>query len=82
MLFVEIIEAISIASFLAKAEKRTYVTIAIRKTDTIKVLMMVLWETRSLDSKKYIALSSRLEEIGKKLGGWNGQLAKQNSPSK
>ena len=42
---------------------------------------MILWETKSLDNKKYIALSLKIEEIGKMLGGWSGQLAKQNSPS-
>jgi hypothetical protein len=41
---------------------------------------MVLWETKSLDNKKYIALSLPVDEIGKMLGGWNGQLTKQNSP--
>jgi len=49
--------------------------------DTIKVLLEVLWETKSLDTKKYIALSEPLNEIGKMLGGWSGQLIKQNSPS-
>lgn len=43
---------------------------------------MVLWETKSLDDKKYIALSVKIEEIGRMLGGWNGQLSKQNSPYK
>lgn len=81
-LCVEIIEAISIASFLPKEEKRSYVSIAIRKLDTFKVLLMVLWETKSLDNKKYIALSVHMDEIGKMLGGWNGQLLKQNSPNK
>ena len=38
--------------------------------------MMVLWETKSLDNKKYIALSDQIDTIGKMLGGWNGQLAK------
>ena len=32
--------------------------------------------------KKYISLSVQLDEIGKMLGGWNGQLTKQNSPKK
>ncbi len=63
-LFVEIIEAISIASFLPKNEKRPSVSIAIRKIDTVKVLLMVLWETKSLDNKKYIALSSQIDGIG------------------
>ncbi|MBI1755297.1 hypothetical protein HY250_01880 [Candidatus Azambacteria bacterium] len=43
---------------------------------------MVLWESKSLDNKKYIALSMKINEIGKMLGGWSGQLTKQNSPEK
>jgi len=77
---VEIIEAISIASFLSREEKPPWVRLAIRKTDTLKILLMVLWEIKALDDKKYIALSTGIDEIGKMLGGWNGQLIKQNSP--
>jgi hypothetical protein len=79
-LFIEIIEAIAVASFLSREEKQPYVRVAIRKLDTLKILLMVLWETKSLDNKKYIALSLPVDEIGKMLGGWNGQLTKQNSP--
>ena len=81
-LFVEIIEAISVASFLSKSEKLPYVRLAIRKVDTLKVLLLVLWETKSIDDKKYVALSLQIEDIGRMLGGWNGQLVKQNSPVK
>ena len=81
-LFVEIIEAISIASYLPREEKQPWVRLAIRKLDTAKILLMVMWETKSLDNKKYLALSMPLEEIGKMLGGWQGQLARQNSPLK
>jgi hypothetical protein len=81
-LFVELIESISVASFLQKDEKLTWVRIAIRKIDTIKVLFMILWESKSIDSKKYIALSLQIEEVGKMLGGWSGQIVKQNSPKK
>ncbi len=79
VLFVEIIEAIACATFLARNEKQPYVRLAIRKLDTVMVLLMVLWETKSLDAKKYIALSKTLDEVGKMLGGWNGQLTRQNS---
>lgn len=80
-LFVELIEAIAAASFLSREEKHPYVRLAIKKLDTLRVLLMVLWETKSLDTKKYIALSVILDEAGKMLGGWNGQLTKQNSPT-
>ena len=79
---VEIIEAIAIAGYLPREEKQPYVRIAIRKTDTLKIFLMILWETKSLDNKKYIALSEKVSEIGRMLGGWNGQLAKQNSSQK
>ncbi len=82
ILYIESIEAISIAAFLIREEKIPYVRVAIRKIDTLKILLMILWETKSLDSKKYIALSLKIEGIGKMLGGWNGQLTKQNSPTK
>ena len=83
---------------MSKEEKQPWIRIAIRKTDTLKILLMVLWETKSLDNKKYVAVSTPLNEIGKMLGGWNGQVTKkieeikvnlsdttpvkQNSPSK
>ena len=80
--FISVIEAISQASFHPKNEKQPYVKLAIRKIDTLKILLMVLWESKSLPDKKYIAISTKIDEIGKMLGGWNGQLIKQNSPAK
>lgn len=79
-LFIASIESTAQASFISRSEKQPYVRLAIRKIDTLKILLMVLWETKSLDNKKYIALSLKMDEIGKMLGGWNGQLSKQNSP--
>ena len=79
-LFIESIEVTVTAAFLPKEEKVPWVRLAIRKADTIKILLTILWETKSLDDKKYIALSEILNEVGKMLGGWNGQLHKQNSP--
>ena len=80
--FIDIIETISIAGFLSKEEKRPWVRLAIRKTDVLKVLLMILWETKSLDDQKYIDLSLKIEEFGRDLGGWNGKLLKENSPAK
>ncbi len=79
-ILVEMIEMTSVAGFTPRQEKIPYVRTAIRKLDTARVLLLVLWETKSLDNKRYIALSEKLEEIGKMLGGWHGQLVKQSSP--
>jgi hypothetical protein len=80
-IFVETIEAIAAASYLSKTDKQPWVRLAIRKLDTLKILLLVLWETKSLDHKKYGALSAPLDEVGKMLGGWNGQLTRQNAPA-
>ena len=76
-LLLELIENITIASFLKKEEKLPYLGKAMQKLDTLKIMLLILWETKSLDQKKYLNLSLALNEIGKMLGGWNGQLLKQ-----
>ena len=81
-LFIEIIEAVSAAAFLSREEKLPYVRLATRKVDALKLLCMILWETKSLETRRYIALSEVLGEVGKMLGGWNGQLLKNSSPPK
>jgi hypothetical protein len=78
-LLIHAIEAISTASFLPPEKKQSFVQVAIRKIDTVKLLILILWETKALDEKKYIALSLPLDDVGRQLGGWNGQLTKQNS---
>ena len=79
-IFIEIIEMIAYAAFSSKTEKIPYIKVAIRKLDTIKILLQVLWESDGLDDKKYINISELLHEIGRNIGGWYGQLNKQNSP--
>jgi uncharacterized membrane protein YjdF len=81
-LFVELIEMTASASFVQKLDKIIYLKTAIRKLDTLKILLMVLWESKSIDNKKYELLSVPLDEIGKMLGGWIGQVEKQNSPDR
>jgi hypothetical protein len=66
------------ASFLPRGEKEPYVRVAIRKLDTLRILLMIAWESRALDTKKYGAISKVVEEVGRQLGGWYGQLTRQN----
>ena len=81
-LYIEAIEATSAAAFLPREEKIPYVRLATRKIDTLKLLLMVLWESKSLDTKKYAALSEKMDEIGKMLGGWQGQLIHRQAQGK
>ena len=77
----EIIESVAAAAFLKPEEKIPYVKIAIRKSDVMKIFLNILWKTKSLDDKKYILISEKLNTIGKDLGGWLGSLSKKNSPN-
>lgn len=82
-LLIEIIEKIAIASFLKPEEKIPYVQFVVKKIDLLKILLMIIWETNSLDDKQYVSLSEKTYEIGRMSGGWLGQLlSKQNSPAK
>ncbi len=76
---IETIEAVASASFMSRQEKLPYVRLAIRKMDTVKILLAILWESKSFETKRYAALSRPLEEVGRMLGGWHGQIVKQNS---
>lgn len=68
------IEAVFIASFLAKEKKLPYVERAAVKLDLAKFFLQVAWEIKALDSKKYALVSEQLSEVGKMLGGWLRQI--------
>ena len=80
--FIQIIESILVASFLEKQEKQPFVKKAIISLDTLKFLLLILWEIKAIEAKKYITISEPLQTAGKQLGGWHGQMVKQNSPTK
>lgn len=69
----------SSASFVKKEEKTPYLRTAIRKLDTLKILLLTLWETGSIETKKYELLSTPIDEIGRMLGGWLGQVENKNT---
>jgi len=76
-----VIEAVSAAVFLIKQDKLPFLKLAIRKLDTIKILLLVGWENKFIMNTKYADLSLKLDKIGKMLGGWKGKLEKENSSS-
>lgn len=47
---------------------------SIAKLDTLKFFTQLAWESKLIPSEKYIDLSTKLEEIGKMLGGWRKGL--------
>lgn len=79
-LFLETVEFLLSAGSVSSAERLIKVSRALSATDSVKFLLQVAWEIRSLDTKKYTALSEKLDEIGRMLGGWLKQLSQKTSP--
>ena len=69
-LFLETIEFIVKANYADKLEKLISLKRASVKLDLLKFFLQIAWEVKSLDNKKYISLSEKLNEVGKMLGGW------------
>ncbi|MDO8516117.1 MAG: four helix bundle protein [bacterium] len=75
-LFIETIESVFIASYVSRERKLPYIERAAGKLDLVKFFLQTLWEIKVLDNKKYIALSEKLNEVGRMLGGWMKQSSK------
>ena len=69
-LFLGVIEEIIKASSSDKTEKLIFLRVASVKLDLLKFFLQIAWEIKSLNHKKYINLSEKLNEVGKMLGGW------------
>lgn len=69
-LFLELLENTIRAGYSDKTEKQIFLKRASVKLDLLKFFLQVAWEIKSLENKKYIKLSEKLNEIGKMLGGW------------
>jgi len=80
-LFIETAEPIFIATYLGKDQKLPYLRKAAAQLDLVKFFLQILWEIQSLDNKKYVVLSEKLDEIGRMLGGWIRQLSNNTRPA-
>lgn len=69
-MLLELIEYTIQASYADKIEKITALKRASLKLDFLKFFLQISWEVKSLDNKKYISISEKLNEVGKMLGGW------------
>ena len=70
------LEYILIASNFEKERKLRVLESANGKFDVLKVLLRVARELKILDSRKYLSLEMKIQEIGRMLGGWIRSLTK------
>ncbi len=76
-LTLEILEGILTASKLYKSEKVPVLDKTSVKLNLLRVFLRLMKEVKTIDNKKYVALESSVDEIGRMLGGWI-RSAKEN----
>lgn len=72
--FLKILENIFITIYLPKEKKIDRLSLTIAELDRLKFFLQLAWENKCLATKHYAELSSRLEEVGRMLGGWKKGL--------
>lgn len=71
--FLHAIEYSFLASYSELSQKLIFIDKAIARVDLVKILLLLAWETKSLDTKKYTHISTYLDEAGRMLGAWRKQ---------
>lgn len=78
-IFLLSIEYCFLASYSSAGDKLMYIDRAISRCDLLKLLLLLAFENKDVDIKKYIHISTGLEEAGKMLGGWRRQILQKTS---
>lgn len=77
--FVQVLELLQIATYQSPTEKLHTLERALSGVDTLKFFLRIAWEVRVFDDKKYVALSTGLNEVGRQIGGWRKGLQTKTS---
>lgn len=78
-IFLLSIEYCFLASYSSSSDKIIYIDKAISRCDLLKLLLLIAFENKDIDTKKYIHISEGLTEVGKMLGGWRKQTIQKTS---
>lgn len=66
----ELLENLLSASHASKQNKSEFLSKAATKLDLLKTLLRLSEDVKALPTKNYLALSGKLQEVGRMLGGW------------
>lgn len=69
------------SAYLPPHEKIVMLSQTISHIDMVKFFMQMAWENKLIHTEQYSELVSRLEEIGRQLGGWKKGL-QSRTPAK
>ncbi len=66
----DMVECILEAGYSKSSDKVAILERASMKLNLLRFFVRLMKETRSIDTKKYTALQTHIDEIGRMLGGW------------
>jgi hypothetical protein len=78
----ETIQYSASALFVPKDQKLLHIQKAIQVLDTTKILLRIAEQANIMKTNQYLALTEKLVEIGKMLGGWHNQVVAQKENSR
>lgn len=78
-IFLLSIEYCFLASYSSLGDKLTYINKATSRIDLLKLLLLLAFENKDIDNKKYLELSEMLAEVGRMLGGWRKETIQKTS---
>ena len=78
--FVQLLELLFVASYQGKNEKLPTIRAAVRRMDVLKFFLRIAWELNALETKKYVTLSEKTDELGRMIGGWKKGLEAKTPP--
>jgi hypothetical protein len=69
-LLLEVLEGIMIAGQTDKVTKLPILETTSTKLNMLRVFIRLASDVKAIDNKRYVALESEIDEIGRMLGGW------------
>ena len=66
----DILEEVLQASQMPKTEKLPVIEKASRNLNSLRIFFRLSLEIKAIDNKKYLALQTDTDEVGRMLGGW------------
>ncbi len=80
--FLDTLELTFCLSWLPSEHKIPLISKAISRLDVVKFFTQLAWENKLIPTNKYSDLLSKLQEIGRQLGGWKKGLQTKNPAQK
>ena len=72
--YLDLLEQTYVAYFSNKESKPARISQCILTLDTLKFLVSVAWEGKLISNRHFEDVATKLDEVGKMLGGWKKSL--------